>query len=184
MKSQKEESVKAYYNQFSDSYDNMYTSIQVKKFSELFSTIEIPPINWVLDVGGGTGLLCEWMNHEMIVVDISFGMLLSGLSKGRRFQAIAADMQKLPLRTNSISTLYSFTALQNSANPKNSVMELDRIVDSNFLGVVTILSKVYEPEKYKVIERTFNILKFFASLVEDTVFLIQSKSSSSLSFGS
>ena len=130
--------VRDYYNQYSTNYDTFYESIQQTKFLEFSSLLPFSPV--VFDLGGGSGLLSNWLNTFIINLDLSYEMLQIGL-KSRYYQAIACDLEYLPIRNSSINTFISLTAIQNVSNQAQCIAEIGRSVEIHFFGILTSLIK-------------------------------------------
>ena len=132
--------VRDYYDNFSSNYNNFYDKIQFQKFGyygEELDQIE----EWIVDLGGGTGLLSNYVNYPILTMDISFRMLLDAKKNEYTPFLVACDIQKLPIRSKSIRTVLSCTAIQNADSPRESFVEIDRIIEIGGMGVVTALRK-------------------------------------------
>ena len=135
----KEKKVKNYYNEFSKNYDNFYQELQFEKYNIVLANETTFP-EWVLDHGGGTGLLAQWLNYPVLTMDISEAMIRKGLKGKINAPAVVADMNHIPFRNNSIKTILSFTALQNSSNIIQSLNEVLRIIETDGKLFLTIFS--------------------------------------------
>ena len=119
---------------------DFYDRIQYQKFG--YYQQELDRIEeWIVDLGGGTGLLSNYVNYPILTMDISFKMLLDAKKNGYTPFLVACDIQKLPIRSKSIRTVLSFTAIQNTDSPRESFVEIDRIIEIGGMGVVTALRK-------------------------------------------
>lgn len=134
--------VKNYYDNFSDSYDNFYVKIQLQKYQECHELLHEGYMEqYCVDLGGGTGLLSEYLDTKLITGDLSFNMLRFGLDKDRTSQVIVMDMEHLPIRSRCIQTLFSFTVLQNLTDPELGVREVHRVLGFSYSGIITLLKK-------------------------------------------
>jgi len=134
----KKETVRSYYNQYAANYDRFYAALQQEKFSHFYEILSPHPL--AIDLGGGSGLLSDWIDWPLLNIDISVEMLRSGL-RTREFQAIAADLEHLPLRCTTTSQIISLTALQNTENLKRALHELARISSIKMTGIISFLKK-------------------------------------------
>ncbi len=134
--------VRSYYDQYAPRYDNFYEKIQIQKFSWCKEYFNIDDTGWFVDLGGGTGNLSKWLNYAFVTLDISFNMLLEGLTKDRRFFGIACDISKIPIRNSSVRLILSFTSIQNLEVPISMLTEVKRIMKNKCTGVITALAKV------------------------------------------
>lgn len=141
----KEKQARDYYDQYSGNYDNFYTEIQFSKFRELASYFHGQKGGLVLDLGGGTALLSQYLNNKeinqsLVTLDLSYKMLETGLCN-QTGNYIAADLSRIPVRSMVGLDLYSFTALQNLSLPDEGVAEINRIMDQQSKAILTILAK-------------------------------------------
>lgn len=137
----KKHTVRSYYDQYAPNYDNFYYKIQHDKFQHISPYLNVSP--YLLDLGGGSGIVTRWIETPLINLDISISMLRSGLSKGS-FLAIAADLEHLPFRRGSITNFVSLTAYQNTSDLSTAIADLKRIISSESNGVITLLRKTIQ----------------------------------------
>ena len=134
----KKETVRSYYNQYASNYDRFYSPLQQEKFSQFQDHLR--PYTLGIDLGGGSGLVSDWIDWPLLNLDISIEMIRSG-HKSRDFQAVAADLEHLPLRKNATSQIISLTALQNTEDLDKALRELVRITTLNMTGIISLLKK-------------------------------------------
>ncbi len=139
--------VRAYYDQYASNYDSFYREIQAQKFLSCQSYLEESNVGLSVDLGGGTGLLSEWLNRPLITADLSYSMLLEGLEQKRVYDPIACDLSNMPMRRNSIDHIYSFTAFQNLTQPETAFPEIKRLLIRLGTGIITVLSKKVSEEQ-------------------------------------
>jgi ubiquinone/menaquinone biosynthesis C-methylase UbiE len=139
--------VRAYYDQYASNYDSFYREIQAQKFLSCKRYLEESNLGLSLDLGGGTGLLSEWLNQPLITADLSYSMLLEGLQQKRVYDPIACDLSNMPMRRNSINHIYSFTAIQNLTQPETAFPEIKRLLIRLGTGIITVLSKKITEEQ-------------------------------------
>ncbi|MDH5400886.1 MAG: class I SAM-dependent methyltransferase [Candidatus Heimdallarchaeota archaeon] len=168
-----------YYDTISNDYDSMYEIIQKQKFTHCKQLIQ--PIDWAIDLGGGTGLLSEWIEIPLINVDISFQMLLQGIQSKRYFLALCCDIEHLPIRKNSITSLFSFSVFQNIRHKAKALQRVTSIMDYQYnLVLITILNKENFVSEFKsTLDNQKIQYQLIQNLVEDSAFYFQIPLSSS-----
>lgn len=145
------------YNSSAPYYERRYKSIQYNKYFQLFSEFKLEG-KIILDVGCGTGLLTNFINENkcngkkipftFVGVDISNKMLDKFNEKkdnldilSNKINLIQADLEHLPLRSNSFNTLISITSYQNVPNIKQGVYESIRASKSKAEAYISVLKK-------------------------------------------
>ncbi len=88
----KEKKVKNYYDEFSQNYDGFYKNLQFEKYNIVLTEVATFP-EWVLDHGGGTGLLSQWLNYPILTMDISDAMIRKGQTGKTEMQGVVADIE-------------------------------------------------------------------------------------------
>ena len=88
------------------------------------------PGETVLDLGGGTGRLADYLRRrfavEVLVVDISGWMLRRGCRESCRL--IQADGHRLPLRSRSLNHVFCFCAFPHFDDPEMILREVRRVL--------------------------------------------------------
>ncbi len=120
------------YDKTADIYNSRYRTIQFEKYSRALKDINLS--GKILDLGSGTGLLSKFLNRKLISIDISKKMLKKSNSKN-----VQGDIAELPFKDDSFDVVISFSALMNSSNPKKTINEVNRILKSDGVFVVTYL---------------------------------------------
>jgi ubiquinone/menaquinone biosynthesis C-methylase UbiE len=128
--------IKEDYDKTAEIYDSRYKSIQYVKYQGILDGVEVK--DNVLDLGCGTGLLAEFLDKNVIGLDLSLEMLKSGKDKEIFIQG---DIENLPFKNNSFDTILSFSSFMNLSNLKKGLLEVKRILNKNGLFVVTLLEK-------------------------------------------
>jgi ubiquinone/menaquinone biosynthesis C-methylase UbiE len=141
----KEKKVINYYNSFSTNYNNIYQDIQIQKYNfAIGKDFEI--CEWILDHGGGTGMLSKWLDYPLVTFDISFSMIQNGKIDSNDFQGIVGDMNQMPFRKDTFKIIFSFTAIQNSSDINKSLNEILRTSEVESYQILTILTKKFNPD--------------------------------------
>ena len=161
----------SYYDQYSKNYDSFYSNIQKHKMMLLMSYM--PKSELIFDLGGGTGIFSEFTNVPVINIDISSKMIRFGL-KTRKYLSIAADLEFLPIRKNSINSFVSFTAYQNTKNLNLSIKKLKITLTDNSKGILTLLTKSQAAIQIENIFSKYDILhEKISTKTEDISYLIE-----------
>ena len=144
--------VKERYDASAEIYNSRYGDIQEEKYHLMLQDLHLKKP--ILDLGSGTGLLREFLHVKkgFIGIDISYEMLKQ--ASGARVQG---DIEKLPFKDNSLSTVLSFTALQNLESADKMLAEVHRVLKKNGIFVLTVLNKVSLPlgsieKQFKIVE--------------------------------
>ncbi len=122
-----------------------YMQTMVKTLNETGSNTN----KFLLDVGGGTGLLMEFMkkyiptkqNITYICGDISINMLQVAKNKSPKNSFILFDAEYLPIKPNSIDIITCFSVLQNLNEPRKGIEEIEKVLNSQGLGIISVLEK-------------------------------------------
>jgi len=160
------------YDSTADKYDSRYRNIQKRKYLEVFTHHKIAESELIIDVGGGTGLLVEFLpKHQtnIIVCDISIEMLKIGKKKFSSGNFVCADSEHLPFRSNSTNMITCFSLLQNLQDPYNTLKESFKALKEEGILIITVLTKLFdENELGKILENVnFQIVKTRILSVED-----------------
>ncbi|TXT60477.1 MAG: putative SAM-dependent methyltransferase [Promethearchaeota archaeon] len=165
----KEEMIEKY-NRTSHFYDNRYKQIQYEKFRIITENLSLNMILYledkiILDGGAGTGLFFDYIKKyfkkafeitfSYIGTDISLNMLnrfkkkLSSnqIQGENKMHLILADLEHLPLRENSINSIFLITSLQNLPNPHRGLVESIRVGKSCADVNISILRKKLKQKK-------------------------------------
>ena len=133
------------YDQTSEHYDDRYWDIQIHKYSAFEKDFIRDKSPLIIDSGGGTGLLARYLKREIVILDLSIGMLKVSQRNYSSVHLIAADGENLPLRKESSDLVTSFSMVQNLPSPQKGVREIVRC--SSLKGIITSLARVLGREK-------------------------------------
>ncbi len=120
----------------------------------------------LLDAGSGTGwggrqLAERYPDAEIISLDIAIGMLQNAKGRaswwqklfgGRRQMAVCADVEALPLMSNSVEMVWSNLALQWCNDLPATFVELHRVLKSEGLAMFS----TFGPDTLKELRQAFN----------------------------
>jgi ubiquinone/menaquinone biosynthesis C-methylase UbiE len=143
-------------NQLFDSWSSRYdqwfetpVGALVKRYeSDMLKELVRPaPGEKILDVGCGTGIFTLDIldaGPEIMGVDISEPMLRVAAHKARRhpFHVACCDMCALPFANDSFDKAFSMTALEFVEDAQKAIDELERVVRTGGLIVVTTLNSL------------------------------------------
>lgn len=133
------------YDQTSEHYDDRYWNIQIHKYSAFEKDFLGDKSSLIIDSGGGTGLLARYLKREIVILDISIGMLKVAQRNYSSVHLIAADGENLPLRKESSDLVTSFSMVQNLPSPQKGVREIVRCSSSK--GIITSLARALGYDK-------------------------------------
>ncbi|WFO76157.1 class I SAM-dependent methyltransferase [Desulfurococcaceae archaeon MEX13E-LK6-19] len=147
-------------------YDELYRDEQYEKYEYVIFNKRILPGSLILDLGCGTGLFYEFLKNEninvekYICIDPSSGMLSRVLSKthgGDKFRILIIQGygEQIPLRSNMVDTIYSFTVINNVIDKKSFLYEAKRVLKKHGALLVSFLEK--DPNKNGIIEMIDNV---------------------------
>ncbi|KYK34166.1 MAG: class I SAM-dependent methyltransferase [Theionarchaea archaeon] len=143
--------VRTDYDRSAFCYDKRYRKIQWEKYMIM---IDIPLKGRILDLGCGTGLLAEYLQRNVIGVDISLNMLKKAKTKER---VIRADMDFLPFRTSVFDAVLSFTSVQNLPSLDYVFKEVRRVLKKEHPFIFTMLHKEFSPSVVEKVTLYFAI---------------------------
>jgi ubiquinone/menaquinone biosynthesis C-methylase UbiE len=161
------------YDSSAEVYDARYNDIQVHKYKEILTRVEISREDHILDIGSGTGNFLGWnlsqKNHSCFGVDISFEMVKKSHKKYPDIHFIVADADNLPFRDDCFDKIFSITHLQNMPEPHNTISEMARVAKDSALLAISILRKNWTLEKLSELIETspFEKLDEWTAKVED-----------------
>lgn len=171
MKDKKYE-VRRRYDATATQYDKRYLEIQMIKYNEIFSEINVDNSEIILDVGGGTGLLLDFMENQasnIFCCDISFNMLKEGKNKHKAKHFICADSDLLPFKENTFNKVICVSVIQNVPNPQITLREIYLVLRCEGILILTALTKLFSDSKIKeiMLKANFSTLKLWQLSVED-----------------
>jgi len=161
----RKQGARKFYDNYAHDYERFYSSIQRQKFAHIQDYIR--PSSIIFDLGGGSGLLSQWVDTMCINFDISSEMLRQGLQQ-RSFQAVASDLEHLPIRSNVADQIVSLSAFQNTQDLNKTVNETKRIASMSVTAVITLLRKTTNREEIEnILIQTGFRYNYIATNAED-----------------
>jgi ubiquinone/menaquinone biosynthesis C-methylase UbiE len=118
---------------------HLYARAVYSKVDVMRETAELPVKGRLLDVGGGTGrvsLAIRDLVDEVIVADVSFGMLKETLRASRTLQPVCGGSESLPFADNSFERVIMVDALHHVGHQTQSAHEMFRVLKPG--GVLVI----------------------------------------------
>ncbi len=97
--------------------------------ARLLQALQLTPESRVLDAGGGTGRVAQFLQpaRQLVVADLSVGMLRYAMQKPK-VQAVAALTERLPFPDNTFDRIVMVDALHHVFEQRRSVEELWRVL--------------------------------------------------------
>lgn len=150
----------------------------------------------ILDAGCGTGLILRKLPKGTIGVDINPRNIKRAKKHAPSAQVILADIEKLPFKDNTFSTIVSTEVIEHQPNPMPTVNELRRVLrkDGYLIGSVPAISPIWflrflsstcprgEPfhknfkkEELKKLFKQFTIIKISRSVFGMSYFFVLKK---------
>lgn len=125
-----DESVRRYYDDFSESYDRVRASAYHRMLDDLALAILTPYAQGgrALELGCGTGVILSQVSEiaaEAVGIDLSMGMATRARARG--LDVRIADVCNLPFRDDSFDVIYSFRVLPHVSNIRGAIMEAVRV---------------------------------------------------------
>ena len=112
-----------YYDSIADGYDELYGAEQLEKYRALDSLQLIDPEDTILDLGHGTGMICEALPNEITGLDRSARLLARSHAR-----TLVHDLDEpLPFSDTSFDWVVSFTVLHHVRDPRALLDEARRI---------------------------------------------------------
>lgn len=108
-------------------YENF---IKPKSPDILTSHLDLPIKGSLLDVGGGTGRVSGFFNHQaeqVVIADLSEKMLLQSFGKDR-LQPVCSHAEKLPFPDEYFERVIMVDALHHVCNQQETALELWRVL--------------------------------------------------------
>ncbi len=163
------------YDSSAEIYDNRYKDIQDKKYSEIFSRVNIQKSKAILDIGCGTGTFLNIISEieitgmKLVGIDISLEMIKIAHEKYPNIDFVVADSDALPVKDFAFSQIFSITHLQNLQKPEQTLSEMIRISVKDALIVISILRKTWSPERLSklIMQMNLQITEHWTADVED-----------------
>jgi len=140
---EKRRDVIRYYNQLSKSYDELYSTEQLRKYEVILDFLI--PSGTILDLACGTGnfLLESVKTAELAVgLDISVNMVKRGQEKLRKYpnaELVVGDAHLMPFR-EVFDEIYIITAIHIFDDLRSVTFEVNRVL-KGFPLVITLLRK-------------------------------------------
>jgi demethylmenaquinone methyltransferase/2-methoxy-6-polyprenyl-1,4-benzoquinol methylase len=104
--------------------------IKAREPIELISLLGSPDKGLLLDAGGGTGRISQFLKRfeiEVVITDISFGMLQKAAEKDNLL-VLCAPTEKLPFGEGTFSRIIMVDALHHVIDQRQSAIELWRVL--------------------------------------------------------
>lgn len=122
-------------------YDELYGEEQVAKHEAVLA--RLAPVEPVLDVGCGTGLLLERVTCYCVGLDLSLEMLKVAKARGRAEHGdlVRGDAERMPFRELSFRTIYSVTVLHEAPLALGEIL---KVLKPGGEAAVTVLRKRIE----------------------------------------
>jgi demethylmenaquinone methyltransferase/2-methoxy-6-polyprenyl-1,4-benzoquinol methylase len=104
----------------------------------LWQLADLPTAGSLLDVGGGTGRVAQFMHEKVdrvVVVDLSFEMLQQAVRKGC-LRTVNSHSERLPFPDHSFDRIIMVDALHHVCDQAETAAELWRVLKPGGKGVI------------------------------------------------
>ncbi len=91
-----------------------------------------PPAGVIVEIGCGRGPLVD-VGTPYVGFDLALGALVAGKGVGAR---VNGDMESLPFRSDSVSFIFSWAALEHTPNPEVVLREVERVLRPGGVAVL------------------------------------------------
>jgi ubiquinone/menaquinone biosynthesis C-methylase UbiE len=176
----KQKIIRAKYSVTCDGYDELYIGEQFEKYECVFRLKTFYPKGKVLDLGGGTGLLLDFLYFNKLLSKINYYICLDltpcMLEKCRNrsykrgldhiVDLVEADAEYIPLRSNSVDNVYSFTVIDLLQHPEHGIAEAQRVCREYF--IVSSLKKASQTHLHRSVT---NFGSFLCETSKDIIFV-------------
>ncbi|HET7143937.1 MAG TPA: class I SAM-dependent methyltransferase [Anaerolineales bacterium] len=117
----------------------LYARVAYSKVNFIRGAASLPVKGRLLDVGGGTGRVSSAIRDlvdEVIVADVSFGMLKETLRASRALKPVCGGSESLPFADNSFERVIMVDAMHHVIDHVESAREMFRVLKTG--GVIVI----------------------------------------------
>lgn len=111
-------------------YDNFMIRFKLYKFEEIKAAANLQEHELVVDIGGGTGGLAQYIcnNCKLVYVLDESEKMLSKLKPRKKLKIIKGNALKTPFENNSIDTVILSDVFHHIKEQKELVIEINRIL--------------------------------------------------------
>ena len=173
----KQKIIRMKYSVTCQGYDELYIGEQFEKYNCVFKKIN--PQGKILDLGGGTGLLIDFLlfNRKLEEVDyyICLDLTPCMLEKCRErvyrrnlshlADLVEADAEYVPLRSKCVDQIYSFTVIDLLQHPPIGVAEAQRACRR-----LIVVSSLKKASQIHVTRSIINFGSFLCETSKDIIF--------------
>jgi ubiquinone/menaquinone biosynthesis C-methylase UbiE len=126
------------YSKIAPSYNELYSSEQLKKLEIIRKLLDIKQSHKLLDVGCGTGISTGYFSQKCHVTGIDPCKELLAQTKQNCIQGKA---ENLPFEDNSFDIVISVTSIHNFDSFEKGIKEMKRVLNKNGQLVVSVMKR-------------------------------------------
>jgi ubiquinone/menaquinone biosynthesis C-methylase UbiE len=132
-----------YYDEIARSYDELYGFEQSSKIRLVLEQIKINKFDKILDVGGGTGILCDYLDAKITNLEPSKKMVERGIFKKRSFVPVigfAEDILEL-FHDDEFDKIFCLTSAHHFSDVDKSLLGFLKKSKRGAIIVVSLLKR-------------------------------------------
>lgn len=115
----------ASFDRFARLYDLVMPSADAATLTPGLDLVD-GPIEWVIDLGGGTGRAATVIDDAAVVVDAAAGMVRRARANGH--EAVLGDVEQLPLGSNAVDVVLIVDALHHFPTVESTLRAVFRVI--------------------------------------------------------
>ncbi len=146
-----------YYDKISSGYEELHSEEQKLKLLTIQKHIKVQGSEKVLDIGGGTGILCDFIKANITNLEPSKEMLKQGLNKKRQFTPIndCAENIQFLFRDNEFDKIFCITAAHHFNDVDSVLLGMQKVSKKDADIVISLLKRA--PSTIDLVKKIKNI---------------------------
>lgn len=133
----KEQLTKNYYDGIAKGYKELYHNEQIKKINLIKH--HFPKEGKIIDLGAGDGVLNHFLSKNIQLISLDISKELLKLNPNKKENKILASILDMPFEKETFDFAFSFTAVQDTQDPKKAFGEVCRILKNNGRFIISFL---------------------------------------------
>ena len=161
-----------YYDEISSGYDELYSDEQQSKIKLILENISVSESDRVLDLGGGTGLLSDFVSADIVNLEPSKKMLDVGVSKNRSFTPVcgfAEDIGSL-FKDGEFDFVFCLSSVHHFFDVEEVFSSINKVLKKDSIVVISFLKRADSTPV--LIEKSKSFFSFFKLVEDDKDFIL------------